>query len=132
MPPRQVLVVDDDPLVLANTAAMLEDLGHVVQTATCGEEALRLLGRSQPFDLLVTDQLMPGMTGSQLARCIRRTAPDLPVLIVSGFAELEESEAGKFPMLPKPFDRDRLQQALTELLQPAKVVPFRRPATARN
>ena len=126
--PCAVLVVDDDPLVLANTAAMLEDLGHAVQTAGSGDEALVLLGREGHVDLVVTDQLMPGMTGSQLARAIRRTAPDLPVLIVSGFAELAESEAGQFPMLHKPFTRSDLAHALARLDQPTTVVPFRRQA----
>ena len=123
-----VLVVDDDPLVLANTAAMLEDLGHSVATAGSGEEALTLLAREGAVDLVVTDQLMPGMTGSQLGRCIRRTAPALPVLIVSGFSELAEGEAGLFPMLAKPFTRNDLAQALRRLEQPTTVVPFRRHA----
>ena len=127
-PACNVLVVDDDPLVLANTAAMLEDLGHVVRTACGADEALKWLEREPGTDLVVTDQLMPGMTGSQLARTVRRTAPDIPVLIVSGFAELQDGEAALFPMLHKPFDRDQLMRALHQCRLPATVVPFRRPA----
>ena len=124
--PLDVLVVDDDPLVLANTAAMLEDLGHSVRLAKSGEEALDQLARGPGVDLVVTDQLMPGMTGSQLARRIRLGAPNMPVLIVSGFAELEASEGGRYPLLPKPFNRAALARALRDLHRPANVVPLRR------
>ena len=124
--PLEVLVVDDDPLVLANTAAMLEDLGHSVRLAVSGEDALEQLTRDPHVDLVVTDQLMPQMTGSQLARRIRLGVPDLPILIVSGFSEVESSDAGRFPILGKPFDRDALAGALADLERPASVVPFRR------
>ncbi|PAX07102.1 MHYT domain-containing protein [Sphingomonas lenta] len=128
--PRRVLVVDDDPLVLANTADLLEDMGHSVRRASSGPDALDQLARDAEIDLVVTDQLMPGMTGSQLARRIRTAAPEIQVLIVSGFAELEESEAGNYPMLRKPFDREALAQALFRLRHPATVVPFRRVGSA--
>ncbi|MBB5713192.1 MHYT domain-containing protein [Sphingomonas aerophila] len=121
-----ILVVDDDPLVLANTAAMLEDMGHSVRLARSGEDALDQLARDSNVDLVVTDQLMPGMTGSQLARRIRLGAADTPVLIVSGFAELEATHGGRFPLLPKPFDREALARALKDLHRPANVVPLRR------
>ena len=126
--PLDILVVDDDPLVLANTAAMLEDLGHGVRLAVSGEDALLQLARDSNVDLVVTDQLMPRMTGSQLCRRIRLGAPEMPVLIVSGFAELDPSEGGQFPMLSKPFDRAALARALTEVHRPTTVVPLRRRA----
>ena len=125
-----VMVVDDDPLVLANTAALLEDLGHTVRLATSGQEALDHLARGVQVDLVVTDHLMPQMTGAQLCRHIRRGAPELPVLIVSGFAELDASDGGRFPLLPKPFDRDTLARALEEVRRPATVVPLRRGRTS--
>jgi nitrogen-specific signal transduction histidine kinase/CheY-like chemotaxis protein len=92
----RVLAVDDDPLVLSNTAALLEDLGHSVRLAISGEDALDQLASDPDVDLIVTDQMMPEMTGSQLARHVQMGAPDVRILIVSGFAELEESEAGRF------------------------------------
>ena len=123
-PAREVLVVDDDSLVLANTAAMLEDLGHRVRLAASGEAALAALADDSAIDLVVTDQLMPQMTGAQLASRIRQQAPDLPILIVSGYAELG-TEAGRFPILPKPFDRAALAAALAEIAGFAKA-PIRR------
>jgi CheY-like chemotaxis protein len=108
----------------------VEDMGHSVQQASSGSDALDRLARDADIDLVVTDQLMPGMTGSQLARRIQTAAPELQVLIVSGFAELEESDAGASPMLQKPFDRDALAQALSRLRHPATIVPFRRAISA--
>jgi PAS domain S-box-containing protein len=122
----EVLVVDDDPLVLANTAAMLEDLGHNVRLAVSGEDALDQLARDPHVDLVVTDHLMPHMTGLQLARRIRLGVPDLPVLIVSGFAEMDASDGGRFPSLAKPFDQAALSRALLDIDRHATVVPFRR------
>lgn len=124
--PLDILVVDDDPLVLANTAAMLEDMGHSVRLAVSGEDALQQLARDSDVDLVVTDQLMPRMTGSQLCRRIRLGAPEMPVLIVSGFAELDPSEGGRFPMLSKPFDRAALSCALADVHRSSAVVPLRR------
>jgi CheY-like chemotaxis protein len=129
--PLDILVVDDDPLVLANTVALLEDLGHVTRTATSGAEALVQLARDPHVDLVLTDHLMPQMTGAQLCRRIRLGAPEMPVLIVSGFAELDASGGGRFPMLAKPFDRDTLARALDAVRSPATVVPLRRDARKR-
>ncbi len=110
--PRRMLVVDDDPLVLANTAALLEDMGHQVTLAASGPEALASVTGGERFDMLVTDQLMPGMTGSELARRLRGTCPDLDVLIVTGFSEPGEEDAAAFRILRKPFSRDALTRSL--------------------
>ncbi|WP_315760037.1 MHYT domain-containing protein [Sphingomonas sp. Y38-1Y] len=114
LPPLALLVVDDDELVLRNTAAMLEELGHFVLTAASGAEALRLLDRGRHFDLLVTDQMMPGMSGVQLAAEARTLHPNLPVLLVSGFAELAPQEQKPFALLNKPFDQRTLAAAVAQ------------------
>jgi len=126
MEPLHVLAVDDDPLVLANTAALLEDLGHTVCLAASGEEAIERLATDSAIDLVITDQLMPGMTGSQLGRRIRLGAPGMPILIISGFGEFSEGDARHFHLLAKPFDRSALAQAMVEVRRPDKVVPIRR------
>ena len=121
-----ILVVDDDRLVLANTGAVLEDLGHEVSLATSGEEALAKLEKGLEVDLVVTDQLMPGMTGLQLLAAIHRKWPGLPCLLVSGFAEMTKEEAGQCPVLPKPFTQAQLAGAIGRIAASRKVVPLRR------
>ena len=123
---RKILVVDDDPLVLANTAAMLEDLGHEVTVAISGEEALALLEKGLAIDLIVTDQLMPGMTGLQLLAAIHRKHPGLPCLVVSGYAEMTPEEVGQCPILAKPFTQTQLAATIGKITLERKVVPLRR------
>jgi PAS domain S-box-containing protein len=114
-----ILAVDDDPLVLNNTAAMLEEAGHRVLQATCGKQALRILS-DERVDLLVTDFAMPEMTGAQLAEAARAGWPELPVLMVSGYAELPEGAANGIPRLAKPFREDQLARALVETVTAAR------------
>jgi PAS domain S-box-containing protein len=111
----RVLAVDDDRLVLFNTVAMLEDLGHTVFEATSGEEALGLLGR-QPFDLVITDQAMPKMTGAQLMSLIHKDWPELPIILATGFAEIPGGTEVKAPILSKPFTETDLTKALAALV----------------
>ena len=68
-------------------------------------------------DLVVTDQAMPGMTGTQLVEEIRRTHPDLPVLLATGYAELPNGESPKVPRLNKPFLQAHLAQAIADVMQ---------------
>jgi CheY-like chemotaxis protein len=110
----RVLLVDDEALVRASTAHMLTDLGYDVIEADTAEEALIILASEQRFDLVVTDHLMPGMTGVDLAHVIRDQQPDLPVLIVSGYAETAGVPAD-LPRLTKPFRLSDLATALAHL-----------------
>ncbi|HJT42536.1 MAG TPA: PAS domain S-box protein [Rhizomicrobium sp.] len=110
--PLRVLAVDDDRLVLFNTAAMLEDLGHAVVEANSGAEALELL-QNQVFDLVITDQAMPKMSGVQLMEAIRAHWPSLPVILATGYAELPGGIEVRAPKLSKPFTEKDLAQALT-------------------
>ena len=110
-----VLAVDDDALVLSNTAAMLEELGHEVIEASSGKEALRIL-KDQEVDLLVTDYAMPGMTGDDLVKAVRTERPKLPMVMVSGYAELPKDAASGIPRLAKPFNEAGLAAAITSAL----------------
>ena len=83
-----VLAVDDDGLVLTNTLAMLEDLGHTALGASSGNAALEVLRQDNSIDLVITDQVMPRMTGLQLANAIKAEWPKLPVILATGFAEI--------------------------------------------
>lgn len=111
----RLLVVDDDALVRMNTVMMLEDMAHSVVEAASGHEALELL-ESQTFDLLITDQAMPRMTGLQLAEKAAARAPDLPILIATGYAELPAGV--RLPRLSKPFDQAALTKAIEACLRP--------------
>jgi CheY-like chemotaxis protein len=116
-----VLLVDDDPLVLASTAAMLEDLGHQVLEAASGSAALDLLHAGVPVDLLLTDHAMPGMTGLQLIEAARRARPGLPALLATGYAELQGERPAGLARLPKPFEQEALARAVDACLAGEKV-----------
>ena len=112
--------MDDDPLVVAGTIGMLEELGHdAIRTAGSGAEALGVLRRDGDFDLLLTDYMMPGMTGAQLATQARALYPSLPVLLASGFAELDGSTGVGWPRLRKPYSLSDLSTALAAF-EPAR------------
>ncbi|WP_206239922.1 PAS domain-containing protein [Novosphingobium terrae] len=112
-----ILLVDDEFIVRASTADMLEDLGYAVIEADCAEEALALVTEGLRPAMLLTDHLMPGMSGTDLAERIRAILPSLPVLIVSGYAE-EEGLPATLPRLVKPFRQAELGASLASLLAP--------------
>jgi PAS domain S-box-containing protein len=103
-----VLAIDDDPLVLVNTVAMLADLGHHPVAATSAEEGLVLLKSDLEFDLVISDQAMPGMTGVELARRAAKLRPNLPFLLATGYAELAPGDGAELPKLSKPFTQAQL------------------------
>ncbi len=112
---RRILLIDDDALVCKATAAMLEDLGHIVIDVHCADEALAVLEAGEEVDLVITDYAMPGMTGLELAHRISAMRPKLPIVLASGYADLN-TEAGASQILPrlaKPF----LQEDLTVILK---------------
>ena len=103
-----ILAVDDDALILTNTLAMLEDLGHRPLAASSAEVALELLKERADVDLIITDHVMPRMTGVQFAQEVRRQWPSLPVILATGYAELATEEGRSLPKLAKPFTQDEL------------------------
>lgn len=106
-----VLLVDDEDLVRLSTAEMLAELGYEVIELPSAEKALERLNSGLRPDLIVTDHLMPGMSGTDLARTALEIAPGTKVLIVSGYSEVEEV-APDLPRLTKPFRKDELLAAL--------------------
>jgi CheY-like chemotaxis protein len=109
-------LVDDDALISMATSEMLKDLGHRVIEAPSGSKALEILRTGTAVDVVITDQAMPGMTGTQLAAEIRAAWPDLPVIIATGYAELPEDRDRKLPRLDKPYGQDDLAAAIDRLL----------------
>jgi len=117
----RILFVDDDLLIAGSTVDLLEDLGHQVIEAHSAIEALRLLEGGLAADLLITDHAMPGMTGIDLAREVRRQYPELPILLATGFAELEGSEAVDVAHLSKPYTQAQLATEIARLLHHGRV-----------
>ncbi|SEI55637.1 PAS domain-containing sensor histidine kinase [Pseudomonas sp. NFR16] len=113
--PLKVLFVDDDPLVLMSTKAMIEDLGHQVVTANSGDEALTVISDHVDVDLVITDHIMPSMTGTELARHIARLDPALPVIIASGFTDNPTLTTVTTQRLPKPFNQLELARAIASI-----------------
>ena len=103
--------MDDDELVRFATSEMLSDLGHLIVQASSGRAALEALRQHAAFDLLITDYLMPNMTGVELARITRVTQPTLPVLLVTGYANIDDVDGGGLPRLAKPFSKNDLSRA---------------------
>jgi CheY-like chemotaxis protein/two-component sensor histidine kinase len=108
------LLVDDEELVRLSIADMLCDLGYRVIEAASAEEALAIAQGGAQFDLVLTDHLMPGMTGTDLARALNAIPLNVPVLVVSGYAESGGVEPG-LPRLTKPFRKDQLAASLLAL-----------------
>jgi PAS domain S-box-containing protein len=111
-----ILFVDDDPLIALSTTEMLEDLGHHVIGANSGSHALDIIKSEQPIDLMMTDHVMPGMTGIELAAASRELRPSLPILLATGYAELPEGAQLDLPRLAKPYHQDQLRDRLDQLL----------------
>lgn len=109
-----ILVVDDDLLVLTNTSAMLADLGHLVHEADSAKDALRILRGTGEIDLVITDQIMPGMLGTQLIAEIRATAPAMAIILATGFADLPAGLDPVVTRLAKPFTQTDLARVVSE------------------
>ncbi|WP_158809158.1 response regulator [Beijerinckia sp. L45] len=88
----EILLVDDDPLIRHVIADELEEAGHFVTPAVGGEAALELLRDGGPFDLILVDYTMPGMSGGELARRVLAMMPDMKMAILTGHSELPPGE----------------------------------------
>ena len=112
-----ILAIDDDNLVLTNTAAMLDDLGHDVIVASSGKEGLEVLRGRPDINLIISDEVMPNMSGSQFADAVRCSHPDLPVIITSGYADQVPNTGAALPRLAKPFSQSDLASLVNETLE---------------
>ncbi|MDO9502798.1 ATP-binding protein, partial [Falsiroseomonas sp.] len=110
-----VLLVDDEPLVLESTAALIGDLGYEVQTADSAEAALAALAEGARPVAVVTDHAMPGLSGAELAERLARDRPGLPVILATGHAG-PWPEGDRTPRLTKPYTQSQIAQALAAAL----------------
>ncbi len=127
-PPRgteTILCVEDDLSVRRTTARMLGNLGYTILTAGNAEEALSVVAdHGSTIHLLLTDVIMPGMNGAQLADCVARTNPNIKVIYASGYPadHLERRGLGEGIMLVrKPFTRDELAECIRDVLDGLEV-----------
>ena len=116
--PATILLVDDDVLIAGSTVALLEDLGHKVVEAHSGAEALTIIDGGLTPDLVITDHAMPGMSGTDLALRLKTQKPELPVLLATGYAELEGEPSIDLPRLAKPYTQQQLSWEISRLLPP--------------
>jgi len=116
--PLIILAVDDDALVLLNTVAMLEDLGHTVFEASSAKRALEIIRHQRRVDLVITDHAMPNMSGSDLAAAIKSERPELPVILATGYVELPPGADQSLPTLSKPFRQQQLADAIARNVAP--------------
>ena len=122
----RVLLVDDHAEVRCTTAAVLADLGHKVTEAANGVDALRALkDRECDYDLMISDYAMPHLSGTEFLREARGLCPDVPALIITGYAEADaiSDRPNGVEVLLKPFTPNKLEAALGRVC--------RRPAVAR-
>jgi CheY-like chemotaxis protein len=109
-----ILVVDDDALLRETLKVVLESVGHDVQLATNGVEALRIVESYKP-DLVLTDIIMPEMEGIELIRAVRKIHPSTPVIAISGGGRTGNADFlrvaktfGAAAIMQKPFEMDAL------------------------
>ncbi len=110
----KVLLVDDEDVARETTADMLAEMGFEITQCTSGEEALAKLRAGLMADLLISDHLMPGMSGEDLAREVATLYPRMKMLIISGFADLQ-GISPEIPRLNKPFRQHELAAILAEI-----------------
>jgi CheY-like chemotaxis protein len=114
-----ILVVDDQPLLCELLCHFLENDLHTVETAASGPEALQKFNAAR-FDLVITDQVMSGMNGEQLAAELKSRGATVPVILLTGFGEgwVPENEGSSAidTVVPKPFSRSGLREAMMKVV----------------
>ena len=113
-----LLLVDDDDAVREVTAHTLQQLGFRVSAVNSGAAALQRLDEIK-VDLLLADFVMPGMNGAELARAVAEKWPRLPIVFISGYAELGELGFGNSPVIQKPFQQEQMAAILFQALREA-------------
>src|SRR4030095_10033811 len=128
MPRGRILAVDDQRYFRELIEVLLVEEGFEVQTCASGEEALRLLDHSV-FDVIVTDLVMPAMTGIDLVQRVKERDPEQEIIVVTGVVDVQSAvdamKVGATDYLLKPFDRATLASSLEGILQRTRPRPER-------
>lgn len=110
----RILLVDDEPTLLALLRRYLERGGHEVALCESAEDALQKFQESGPFALILADLTLPGMNGEELIAELRKSQPNLPAILSSGYAH--ETQLAGVRFLQKPFLPNALGDLVAELL----------------
>ena len=114
-----ILVVDDEPAILELVKDILVPSGYLVNTASNGKEALAAI-QAHPYDLVLTDMIMPQMGGMELVQYLRLHHPETLVIVFTGFASYQDAvdavKLGAFDYLPKPLQPEILRHAIERAL----------------
>jgi CheY-like chemotaxis protein len=100
-----------------STDLMLRGLGHRVLTAMSAHQALEILRGGEDVDLVITDEAMPEMRGSQLADAVLAERPGLRIVLATGYAEPRSGEPSKLPRLEKPFTQADLARIVDQVMR---------------
>ncbi|MDT0574850.1 response regulator [Croceicoccus sp. F390] len=117
----RILLVEDEDMVRTVAQRSLTRLGYAVTTAADGEEGLRCIEQQEPFDLVISDVVMPNLNGPAMMQAIRERYPDLPVIFMSGYAEEQlrrEIDIARMYFLAKPFTMTDIGTKVATLLEP--------------
>jgi CheY-like chemotaxis protein len=116
-----ILIVDDERDIRTLVRSLAERAGYEVVEAANGEEALRILHQYVPGpELMLTDIVMPGMSGLELAAHAHHLQPSMPVIFMSGFASQYEEELSGSVCLRKPFRVPELLAAIQDVIGPPR------------
>jgi len=125
MKPLSILVIDDEEFVRETLGDILAALSHSVQTVDSGRAALEKIATTK-FDVVFTDLAMPEMDGWETTRAIRKTNPNLPVVLVTGYGAMAETPAGEQNLvnaiIGKPFAFDQVTAVLAKVCSEAEEV----------
>ncbi len=121
--PKRVLVVDDEPLIRALLTDLLVEEGYQVTEAKDGEHALKEMDKRQ-FDLVISDMVMPGINGIEVLLATKKTSPDTPVVMITGYPSVETVirlvNLGAADYLTKPFNVDVVRITVAKVMVMAK------------
>lgn len=122
LPAPSLLLVDDDPIPRETLSTLLAAEGFQVVTASTGEEAERKLREVHPpFELVITDLVMPGKSGMDVLKCALNVNPSCTVLVLTGFGSVREAteamELGAFDFVTKPMQIDQFRNTLRRLME---------------
>lgn len=139
LPARRILLIDDNPQGLLARSIILEGLGYDVATAESGEKGLKLFAQSAgcaPFSLVVTDYRMPGVRGDEVVRQIRQLDPDVPLVMLSGYARVlaltPESTGADVVLSKGPVEQFELAETVLRLVPEGARQRGKPPASERG